>query len=153
MNPLMLTILTQIMVFCAGSILLIYAGKQDEKTRNPLLLIPALMLIGLSAGTTTFLIISLASLIIFLLPEKVNKVIGKADLLLFYSLLTIIILNQNILLSLILYISLAITFILLLTNKNKEKQVPLISYYAQRYSLTIIITIGVAIGVLIKGLL
>jgi len=31
----MLSNLIQILVFCAGSILLIYAGKQDEETRNP----------------------------------------------------------------------------------------------------------------------
>ena len=153
MTYLMLTTLIQILVFCAGSILLIYAGKQDKKTRNPLLLIPALMAIGLSAGLTTFLLISLASLLIFFMPSKSNKVIGKADLLLFASILTMLILNQNLLLTVMLYISLVITLILILLNKKLKKDVPLIHYYSIGYALTIIITIGLTIGVLIKALL
>lgn len=149
MTTLMLTAVIQILVFCAGSILLIYSGKQDEKTRNPYLLIPALMAIGLSAGLTTFLIVSLACLIIFFLPNKVNKVLGKADLLLFASILVIIILSQNLLLNLILFESLALTVIILLLDKNRKKEVPLIHYYSIAYALAVLITMATGIGVLI----
>ena len=149
MTYLMLSNLIQILVFCAGSILLIYAGKQDEETRNPFLLIPALMAIGLSAGLVTFLIVSLASFVIFFLPNKVNKVLGKADLLLFASALTIIILNENILLTTIIFMSLAITAIFMLFDKKLTKSVPLIHYYAIGYATAILITIGLAIGALI----
>lgn len=146
---LMLITLIQILVFCTGSILLIYAGKQDEETRNPFLLIPALMAIGLSAGLVTFLIVSLASFAIFFLPKKVNKVIGKADLLLFASILTINILCQNILLTLFLYLTLGNTIIIMLLDKNLKKEVPLIHYYSIAYAITIIMFIGLIIGTLI----
>ena len=149
MITLTLLMLIQIIFFCAGSILILYAGKQDEKTRNPFLLIPALMAIGLSAGLVTFFIVSLASFVIFFLPKKVNKIIGKADLLLFYSLLVIIILNQNILLTLTLYFSLAVTVLHMLLDKNKQKEVPLIRYYAEAYAITLIIVICVYIGILL----
>ena len=149
---LMLSNLIQVILFIIGSILIIYAGKQDEQTRNPYLLIPALISIGLSAGFITGTIIALASIIIFFLPEKINKIIGKADLLLFYSLLTIIILNQNLLLTLIIFSTQCITLFMLIINKNKEKQMPLIHYYARAYATTIIITFGLAIG-LILGVL
>ena len=150
---LLLSNLIQVIFFIAGSILIIYAGKQDEQTRNPYLLIPALISIGLSAGFITGTIIALASIIIFFLPEKINKIIGKADLLLFYSLLTIIILNQNLLLTLIIFSTQCVTLFMLIINKNKEKQMPLIHYYAQAYSLTIITTIILAIfiGVFYNG--
>lgn len=146
---LMLITLIQILVFCTGSILIIYAGKQDEKTRNPFLLIPALMAIGLSAGLTSFLIVSLASFAIFFLPKKVNKVIGKADLLLFASILTINILCQNILLTLFLYLTLGNTIIIMLLDKNLKKEVPLIHYYSIAYTIAIIMFIGLIIGTLI----
>jgi len=107
------------------------------------------MAIGLSAGLVTFLIVSLASFVIFFLPNKVNKVIGKADLLLFASALTIIILNENILLTTIIFMSLAITAIFMLFDKKLTKAVPLIHYYAIGYATAILITIGLAIGALI----
>lgn len=149
MTTLMLTAVIQILVFCAGSILLIYSGKQDEKTRNPYLLIPALMAIGLSAGLTTFLIVSLACLIIFFLPNKVNKVLGKADLLLFTSILMIFILTQNFLLSMVLYGSMALTIVVILLDKNRKKGIPVIYYFSIGYALMILITIGLVIGVFI----
>jgi hypothetical protein len=146
---LMLSELIQITIFILGTLLLICAGKQDEKTRNPYILIPALMCLGLSAGFLTFVLITIASLIIFFLKEKVNKIIGKADLLLFYSLLVIIMLNQNLLLTQILFMSLTLTLIMLIVQKHKEKQMPLIYYYAQAYALSVLITITIDIGVLI----
>ena len=152
MINLMLSQAIQIMLFCIGSILLIYSGKQDEKTRNPYLLIPALIAIGFSGGLITGLIISIASIIIFFLPAKVNKIIGKADLLLLYSLLMLIIINTNLLLSLIICFSTPITLLLLIFNKNKEKQMPLIHYYVQAYSLVLIcLIIGILLGVFIYG--
>lgn len=153
MTVLMLSTLIQILMFCLGSILIIQAGKQDKKTRNPYLLIPALMLIGLSAGLTTFLIVSLACLIIFVLPSKTNKLIGKADLLLFASILVIIILNQSIILTLMLYISLALTIILMLIDKKLKKEVPLIHYFSQGYSLMILLMIGLVIAITIWGMI
>ena len=131
--------LIQALMFCIGSALIIYAGKQDEKTRNPYILIPALIALGMSAGGTTFTIITLACLIIFILPEKVNKVIGKADLLLFASALTIIIVNQNWLLTLIIYVSLASTAGLILSDKEKAKEIPLIHYFAKGYAITVLL--------------
>jgi hypothetical protein len=146
---LMLIGLIQITIFILGTLLLICAGKQDEKTRNPFILIPALMCLGLSAGFLTFVLITIASLIIFFLPNKVNKIIGKADLLLFYSLLVIIMLNQNLLLTQIVFMSLTLTLIMLIKQKHKEKQMPLIHYYAQAYALTILITMALGIVALI----
>jgi len=152
MIPITLLMATQILCFCIGSIILIKSGKQDEKTRNPYLLIPALMLIGLSAGLITFLIVGFASALIFFMPEKTNKLIGKADLLLFMTITMVFILNQNLLLSLMLFMALAITIILLLLKKAK-KQVPLIQYFAQAYSLMILIVFAAALIALIRWLI
>jgi hypothetical protein len=148
-----LTIFLQIIMFLTGSILMFFAGVQDEKTRNPFLLIPALMAIGLSAGLTTFAIVTLASFIIFFLPAKINKVLGKADLLLFASILVIIILSQNVLLNLIMFESLALTVIIMLLDKKRTKEVPLIHYYSIGYALAILITIAISISVIIGVLL
>jgi len=153
MIQITLLMIIQILCFLAGSILIILAGKQDEKTRNPYILIPALMAIGLSAGLLTFVMVSIACIIIFFSPEKINKIIGKADLLLFYSLLVIMMLNQNIILTIIAIFSLLLTLIFMITDKKRLKEVPLISYYAQAYSLTILIIIilSIFIGLLFDG--
>ena len=153
MIPVTILMLLQTAMFCAGSILLIYAGKQDEKTRKPLLIIPALITIGLSAGLTTFIIITLASILMFILPSKVNKLIGKADLLLLASTLTIFILNQNIILSLIVFSSHFTSIILIIFDKNKQKEVPLIHYYSKGYAFTTLLTIILLITYLIGGLI
>lgn len=140
MTLLDLTILLQIIMLGIGSILMFFAGNQDEKTRKPFLLIPALMAISLSAGLTTFLIVTLSCITIFFLPAKVNKIIGKADLLLLSSILTIFILNQNILLTIMLYVSLGLTTLYLFLNVSKEKKpIPFIQYYTKAYALAIII--------------
>lgn len=148
-----LTIFLQIIIFLIGSILMFFAGAQDKKTRNPLLLIPALMAIGLSAGLTTFAIVTLASFIIFFLPAKINKVLGKADLLLFASVLVIIISSQNVLLNLIMFESLALAVIIMLLDKKRTKEVPLIYYYSIGYTLAILTTIAINTGVIIGVLL
>ena len=142
MDYLLLTQILQIIAFCIGSILIIYAGNQDKKTRKPYLLIPALMAIGLSAGLLTFAIVSLACLLIFFLPKKINNLIGKADLLLFASILTIFILNQNPLLTLLTYFSMFMVIILIITDKKKEKNLPLILYYTQAHIITTLLTIA-----------
>jgi len=152
MITLTLLQIIQILVFILGSILIILSGKQDEKTRRPFLLIPGLMAIGLSAGITTFLFVTLASIIIFLLPNKVNKLIGKADLLLLAVTLLIIILFENILLIMVLYMALIITIILIIINKKRAIVIPFIYYYSIAYGLTVIFVM-IYVGVNLMGML
>jgi len=148
----MLSTLIQVLLFCCGSVLLIYSGKQDKKTRKPFLLIPALMAIALSANIITFAIVSIACAIIFFLPAKTNKLMGKADLLLFAGILIIFITNINLVLNLILYGALALTIALILLDKKRTDQIPLIHYFSQGYALMILITIASTLGLIIWAL-
>jgi len=143
----------QFLAFITGLILIIYAGKQDKNTRTPILLIPALIAIGISAGAETFSIITIISTLIFFSPSKINKLIGKADLLLFASTLIIIILNQNKLLTLSIYISLALTIGLILFDKNKTNEIPVIHYFSKGYILATIAMIPITIAATMGGVI
>ena len=146
---LMLSTFIQIILFTLGSALLIYSGIQDKKTRNPYLLIPALMAIGLSAGLITFLIVTIACVIIYLLPKKVNKILGKADILLLMAILIITIIHENTIVAILMYVSLALMILLLIMVKKTSQQVPLIYYYSITHAITILITTIMTIGILI----
>ena len=124
MQEIILMNIIQVVSFFIGTILIIVAGKQDNKTRKPIYLIPALMFIGLSAGLETFFIIALFSWIIFFLPNDINKILGKADLLLFAGVLIIILFNQNLLITLIEYFTLTAMLILLIYKKQAKKEIP-----------------------------
>lgn len=135
----------QILLFIIGTILIIFAGDQDEKTRKPILIIPALFFLGLSANFVSGLLILLIGLICFLfLPKQVNKVMGKADIFLFGAIIVLLIFSNS-LLTVLTWITLTIMLIQLTLferkNKNtkKTKPIPLISYYSKAYQLAIII--------------
>jgi len=142
----------QILVFFVSVILMLWAGVQDKKTRIPIMLIPALIATSISAGGLTFLLVTFSCVLIYFLPAKVNKVIGKADLLLFASAFIIIILNQNWVLSVVIYASLALTIIITGLDKNKSKEIPFIHYFSQGYALAVIGVVAVIIGMLLGSL-
>lgn len=137
-------ILLQIIVFCIGSIILILSGKQDEKTRRPWLIIPGLILIGLSTNLITFITILIASILFFLAPKKTNYFMGKADLLLFTSILLIFILGNNPIISTILWFTLLLTTLSIykqMKQTKKQTTIPLIYYFTTNYSKIILLTI------------
>ena len=146
MNPTEITIILQLISFLLGSIFIVKAGKQDYNTRTPLLLIPAFLLIALSLNALTFALILIASGIIFYLPDKVNKTIGKADILLYTNIFIIFITGYSPLISIILFIALGLTgYNLYKIQHDKQildKNVPLIHYFAKNYKITLLIAIG-----------
>jgi len=133
-----------IIMFTIGSTTLFYAGKQDKQTRNPLLIIPAMILIGLSLNFITGILIALIGLFTIFLPKLVNDISGKADIFLFASIMIIFIFANNIIISLFFGINLAITLIRLIHELKKQKDLikkeplPLITIYAKSYLTTVI---------------
>lgn len=144
----------QIAFLLIGLIFMYYAGQEDLKTRNPLLLIPSLTLIGLAHNTITAGLILTISIICLLLPKKVNVIIGKADLLLFAGLFILFVFAQNLTLTLIIFIALLLTILNLLeitNDKKKEQQIPLIYYFSK--NLLKIIAIHLIIFTIVTALI
>jgi hypothetical protein len=131
-------------ILASGLILLILAIIQDFKTRKPTVLIPALMVIGLSINVYVGGIISILGLAsLYLLPNKVNKVFGKADLYLMASLITIILLAQNIIINQLVMITCVIMIIywFIYLKATDNKLIPFVGIFGLSFFTALILNI------------
>ena len=149
------SILISFILFCLGTLVLSLAGMQDKTSRRPFLLIPAFVLIGASTNITTAALIILIGAISLLLPDKINKVIGKADVFLFTAIFVIYLFGNNIFLTFLLLMSSFATFLLLMklfNKKNKkDESIPLITVFTKGYlaSLAAVTVIGIILYLLV----
>lgn len=151
MNEQIIIITTQLLILLFGTIILIKAGKQDNQTRKPILLIPALIIITASTlNITLTLIISILGLIFLLLPAKINKIMGKADLYLLTTQFIILISPTYILLKLIIITTNLLTAYDL-HKKQKNEPIPLIHYYAKNAYYPTITSITIILTTIIIG--
>jgi hypothetical protein len=132
----------ELIILLIGLILMYLAGKQDLETRTPLLLIPSLILIGLAHNILSAGLITILSIIILLLPKETNKIMGKADLLLFAGIFIIFIFAQNLTLTILIFIALLLTVLNLVEineDKKNAQQVPLIYYFSKNFTKIIMV--------------
>lgn len=151
----MIDLIIQTTIFIIGTIILYYAGEQDQKTRTPTLLIPALITISLITNQTTIILTLITTTLIFLAPKQINQKIGKADLLLFTNLFILFIFSNHLTLKIIIFITLTLTLIDLIkiqkqtTNMILKTKTPLIYYYAQNQIKITLITALLTIPLII----
>jgi len=134
-NPIFLTF---------GLLLLIITTFQDFKTRKPTFIMPSLMFIGLSINLLTgFLIVIYALISLYVLPDEINKVFGKADVFLMASLLTILIIAQNLLINQLIMITCVITIIYWFIYKRQTEQelIPFVGIFCLSFFTTLILNI------------
>ena len=148
------TMLISFILFCLGTLTLSMAGMQDKTSRKPFLLIPAFILLGASVNVLTAALIVLAGIISLILPDKINKTIGKADVFLFVSILIIFIFGNNIMMIFLFLTALVGTVIILFDDVKKNKPVPLITIFTKGYlaSLFAVAIVG-ALLVLLEGII
>jgi hypothetical protein len=148
------TILISFIFFCLGTLTLSMAGMQDKTSRKPFLLIPAFILLGASTNIMTTVLIVLMAIISLILPNKINKVIGKADIFLFASIFIIFIFGNIFIMTMLLLMALIATAIMLVDDVKKNKTVPLITVFTKGYlaSLFVLIIVG-ALLVLLAGII
>ena len=148
------TMLISFILFCLGTLTLSMAGMQDKTSRKPFLLIPAFILLGASVNVLTAALIVLAGIISLILPDKINKMIGKADVFLFVSILIIFIFGNNIMMIFLFLTALVGTVIILFDDVKKNKPVPLITIFTKGYlaSLFAVAIVG-ALLVLLEGII
>ena len=148
------TILISFIFFCLGTLTLSMAGMQDKTSRKPFLLIPAFILLGASTNIMTTVLIVLMAIVSLILPDKINKVIGKADVFLFASIFIIFIFGNIFIMTMLLLIALIATAIMLVDDVEKNKTVPLITVFTKGYlaSLFVLIIVG-ALLVLLAGII
>lgn len=137
-------ILISFILFCLGTLTLSMAGMQDKTSRKPFLLIPAFIFLGASINILTAILIILMAIISLILPNKINKTIGKADVFLFASILIIFIFGNNLVIIGLLLMTLFTTCMILFDDAKKNKTVPLITVFTKGYlaSLFVLIVIG-----------
>jgi hypothetical protein len=148
------TILISFIFFCLGTLTLSMAGMQDKTSRKPFLLIPAFILLGASTNIMTTVLIVLMAIVSLILPDKINKVIGKADVFLFASIFIIFIFGNIFIMTMLLLMALIATAIMLVDDVKKNKTVPLITVFTKGYlaSLFVLIIVG-ALLVLLAGII
>lgn len=148
------TILISFIFFCLGTLTLSMAGMQDKTSRKPFLLIPAFILLGASTNIMTTVLIVLMAIVSLILPDKINKVIGKADVFLFASIFIIFIFGNIFIMTMLLLIALIATAMMLFDDVKKNKTVPLITVFTKGYlaSLFVLIIVG-ALLVLSAGII
>jgi hypothetical protein len=148
------TILISFIFFCLGTLTLSMAGMQDKTSRKPFLLIPAFILLGASTNIMTTVLIVLMAIVSLILPDKINKVIGKADVFLFASIFIIFIFGNIFIMTMLLLMALIATAIMLVDDVKKNKTVPLITVFTKGYlaSLFVLIIVG-ALLVLLAGVI
>lgn len=148
------TILISFIFFCLGTLTLSMAGMQDKTSRKPFLLIPAFILLGASTNIMTTVLIVLMAIVSLILPDKINKVIGKADVFLFASIFIIFIFGNIFIMTMLLLIALIATAMMLFDDVKKNKTVPLITVFTKGYlaSLFVLIIVG-ALLVLLAGII
>lgn len=138
------TILISFIFFCLGTLTLSMAGMQDKTSRKPFLLIPAFILLGASTNIMTTVLIVLMAIVSLILPDKINKVIGKADVFLFASIFIIFIFGNIFIMTMLLLVALIATAMMLVDDVKKNKTVPLITVFTKGYlaSLFVLIIVG-----------
>lgn len=137
-------ILISFIFFCLGTLILSMAGMQDKTSRKPFLLIPAFILLGASTNIMTTVLIVLMAIISLILPDKINKVIGKADVFLFASIFIIFIFGNSFIMTIFLLMALIATAMMLFDDVKKNKTVPLVTVFTKGYlaSLFVFIIVG-----------
>lgn len=143
------TMLISFILFCLGTLTLSMAGMQDKTSRKPFLLIPAFILLGASTNVLTAALIVLAGIISLILPDKINKMIGKADVFLFVSILIIFIFGNNIMMIFLFLTALVGTVIILFDDVKKNKSVPLITVFTKGYlaSVFVFTIVGILLAI------
>lgn len=132
--------LVQTMVLMTGLILFFLAGYQDFKTHKPTLIMPAMILIGLSQSIIIGMIIFVFAYIsLFWLPDWLNKVFGKADVFFLTSMFVIIINSNLITLGLTIIASFITLALIIYYIKTKPKQfIPWVGLYSTGFFISII---------------
>ena len=133
--------LVQTITLLTGLILLVVAGYQDFKTHKPTIIMPALILIGLSQSIMIGMIIFIfATISLFFLPNSVNKVFGKADIFFLASILVLIFMQNNLQIMSIIILSsiIALIGIIYYINKKPNELIPWVGVYVLGFVLSII---------------
>jgi len=136
----------------AGLILFIYAGFQDFKTHKPIALIPALILMGLAVNLLTgFVIGMLAFLSLYGLPDKINKVFGKADIFLITGLAALMFMARSqVFIQMILFATIiTIPLIFIYMKKNPEKMLPYVGLFTIGFFVSLFIDLIITILVVV----
>lgn len=134
--------LVQTITLLTGLILLLLAGYQDFKDHKPTLIMPAMILIGLSQSIIIGMLIFIYSAFtLFLLPNKINKIFGKADVFFIMSLLTLMIIIRDLTILGIIITSSFITLGLIFCYiKQKPKELlPWVGLYVLGLTITTLI--------------
>ena len=126
-----------------GLILLVVAGYQDYTTHKPTIIMPAMILIGLSQSIIIGVIIFMfAAISLFFLPNSVNKVFGKADIFFLASALVLIIINSSIFINTLVIIAsitaLGLTFYYI--YKKPTELMPWVGFYATGVLIAILLS-------------
>ena len=126
-----------------GLILLVVAGYQDYTTHKPTIIMPAMILIGLSQSIIIGVIIFIyAAISLFFLPNSVNKVFGKADIFFLASALTIMIINSSIFINTIIIIAsiIALAQVFYYIKKKPTELMPWVGFYATGVLIAILLS-------------
>ena len=129
-----------------GLILLVVAGYQDYTTHKPTIIMPAMILIGLSQSIIIGVIIFIyATITLFFLPNSVNKIFGKADIFFLASALVLVIINSSIFINTLIIIAsiIALAQVFYYIKKKPTELMPWVGFYAT----------GVVIAILLSPLL
>jgi len=132
--------LVQTITLLTGLILFFLAGYQDYKTHKPTLIMPAMILIGLSQSIIIGMIIFVfAAISLFLLPDWLNKVFGKADVFFLVSMFVLLIMSNLVTLTLTIIASLVTLALIIYYIKTKpNKFIPWVGLYSTGFLIAII---------------
>jgi hypothetical protein len=133
--------LAQTITLLTGLILMLVAGYQDFKTHKPTLIMPALILIGLSQSIIIGIIIFIFAVIsLFFLPNSVNKVFGKADIFFIASTILILLTLNNIIISTIIILSsiYALIGIIYYIKSKPNELIPWVGIYTLSFFIALI---------------
>jgi hypothetical protein len=136
----------QIILIAIGLFFLAMAGYQDFKTRKPFLIIPALIAIGVTLSPLIGILVTIYGLItLYIVPSKVNKYFGKADIFLAASMFTIIILAQNQIINAIIVTTCIASLILQKIYKIKRpgEMIPLVGLFVASVFIALLINIAI----------
>jgi len=133
--------LVQTITLLTGLILLVVAGYQDFKTHKPTIIMPAMILIGLSQSIIIGMVIfAFAAFSLFFLPNSVNKVFGKADIFFLSSMLVLIItmINPTILPIIMLSSLIALAGIIYYIKEKPNEFIPWVGVYVLGLTISIL---------------
>jgi len=131
--------LVQNITLLTGLILALVAGGQDFKTHKPTIIMPAMILIGLSQSIIIGMIIFIfAAISLFFLPNSVNKVFGKADIFFLASMVLLITTIKTIAFLPIIIIASFATLLLIIDHiiKKPNEFMPWVGLYVGGFVIT-----------------